>query len=164
MKMSFSCTRGAHFQGFRPPRSIQKSMKKLSKNETLFSTAFGRFGAPFCDHFWINIASKNRLKNQCDFALIWGRFWALPGVHVGTPSGSGMPPGRPQDAPRRSQDAPKMLPRRSRTPIGHPKGPQEGPTRLQARFWTIFHRIFIDFSQIFSWIFLGFSIDFSSIF
>ena len=28
VKMSFSCTRGAHFQGCRPPRSIQKSIKK----------------------------------------------------------------------------------------------------------------------------------------
>ena len=143
MKMSFSCTRGAHFQGFRPPRSIQKSMKKRSKHETLFSTVFGSFGAPFCDHFWINIASKNRSKNQCDFELILKGFWALPGVHVGTPSGFGMPPGRPQDAPRRSQDAPKMLPRRSRTPIRHPKRPQEGPTHLQARFCSNFHRFLL---------------------
>ena len=124
MKMSFSCARGAHFQGFRPPRSNPKLMKKRSKNETLFWTAFRRFGEPFCDHFGIKIASTNRSKNQCDFGSIFERFWALPGVHVGSPSGSGMPPGRPQDAPRRSQDAPKMLPRRSRMPIRHPKRPQ----------------------------------------
>ena len=156
VKMSFSCTRGAHFQGFRPPRSIQKLMKTTIENGTLFWTAFGRFGEPFCDHFGIKIASKNRSKNQCDFGSIFGRFWVHPGVHVGSPSRSGMPPGRPQDAPRRSQDAPKMLPRRSRMPIRHPKRPQEGPTHLQARFWTIFHRIFIDFSSVF--------LDFSSIF
>ena len=123
--------------------------QKRSKNETLFWTAFGRFGEPFCEHFGIKIASKNRSKNQCDFGSIFGRFWAHPGVHVGSPSRSGMPPGRPQDAPRRSQDAPKMLPRRPRTPRRHPKRPQEGPTRLQARFWTIIHRIAIDLSSIF---------------
>ena len=153
MKMSFSCTRGAHFQGFRPPRSIQKSLKKRSKNGTLFWTAFGRFGEPFCDHFGIKIASKNRSKNQCDFGSI---FWAHPGVHVGSPSGSGMPPGRPQDAPRRSQDAPKMLPRRSRMPIRHPKRPQERPTHLQARFYSNFDR----FSLIFHWFSIKFLLDF----
>ena len=92
----------------------------------------------FGNHFGTKIASKNRSKNQCDFGLILGGFWALPGIHVGTPSGCGMPPGRSHEAPRRSQDAPKMLPRRSRTPMRHPKRPQEGPRRLQARFWTIF--------------------------
>ena len=152
------------FKDFGPQDLSKNRWKKRSKNETLFWTVFGRFGKPFCDHFGIKIASKNRSKNQCDFGSIFGRFWAHPGVHVGSPSGSGMPPGRPQDAPRRSQDAPKMLPRRPRTPRRHPKRPQEGPTRLQARFWTIFHRIFVDLSSIFSLIFLGFSIDFSSMF
>ena len=34
MKMNFSCTRGAHFQGFRPPKSITKSMKNRSENRS----------------------------------------------------------------------------------------------------------------------------------
>ena len=144
------------FKDFGPQDLSKNRWKKRSKNGTLFWTAFGRFGEPFCDHFGIKIASKNRSKNQCDFGSIFERFWAHPGVHVGSPSGSGMPPGRPQDAPRRSQDAPKMLPRRSRTPIRHPKRPQEGPTHLQARFYSNFQR----FSLIFHW----FSIEFSWIF
>ena len=148
------------FKDFGPQDLSKNRWKKRSKNETLFWTAFGRFGEPFCDHFGIKIASKNRSKNQCDFGSIFGRFWALPGVHVGSPSGSGMPPGRPQDAPRRSQDAPKMLPRRSRMPIRHPKRPQEGPTRLQARFWSIFHRIFIVFHGFLHWFFSDFPLIF----
>ena len=146
--MSFSCTQGAHFQGFRPPKSIQKSMKKRSKNGTLFWSAFGRFGEPFCDHFGVNIASKNRSKKSMRF---WINFWTILapswgpcGVPFALRDATGTPPTRP----RRSQDAPKMLPRRSRMPIRHPKRPQEGPTHLQARFWTILHRIFIDFSSI----------------
>ena len=67
MKMSFSCTRGAHFQVFWHPRSIHTSMKKRLKNGTLFWIVFGRFGEPFCDHFGSKIASKNRSKHQCDF-------------------------------------------------------------------------------------------------
>ena len=164
MKMSFSCTRGAHFQGFRPPRSIQKSMKKRWINGTLFWIVFGRFGQPFCVHFTSKSHLKIDQKNQCDFGSIFERFWAHPGVHVGSPSRSGMPPGCLQDVPWRSQDAPKMLPRRPRTPRRHPKRPQQGPTRLQARFWTICHWSFIDFSSIDSLIFLRFSIDFSSMF
>ena len=111
--------------------------------------------------------SRSHLKIDQKINAILDRFLDDLGPilgHVGSPSGSGMPPGRPQDAPRRSQDAPKMLPRRSRMPIRHPKRPQEGPTRLRARFWTIFHRIVTDFSSIFSLILLGFSIDFSSMF
>ena len=164
MKMSFSCTRGAHFQGFWLPSSIQTSMKKRSKNETLFSTVFGSFGAPFCDHFWIKIASKNRSKNQCDFGSIFERFSAHPGVHVASPSRSGMPPGRPQDAPRRSQDAPKMLPRRARTPANRapqeaPRGPNTPPSSILDDFSLNFHRFFIDFFIDSSWIFHGFFID-----
>ena len=138
-------------------------MKKTIEKWNSFLDRFWKVWGANCDHFGIKIASKNRSKNQCDFGSIFERFWAHPGVHVGSPSGSRMPPGRPQDAPRRSQDAPKMLPRRPRTPRRHPKRPQEGPTRLQARFWMIFHRIFIGFSSIVSLIFLGFSIAFSSI-
>ena len=128
MKMSFSSTRGAHFQRFWPPRSIQKSMKKRSKNDSLFWTVFTRFGEAFCEHFWIKIASKNRSENQCDFGSIFGRFGPHPGIHVGL----GMPLGRPQDAPRRSQDAPKMLPRRSRTRISRPLGDIPTPEHLWA--------------------------------
>ena len=146
------------------PQYLSKNQWKTIENETRFCTAFGRFGKLFCDHFGIKIASKKRSKNQFDFGSIFERFWAQPGVHLGSPSGSGMPPGRPQDAPRRSQDAPKMLPRRPRTPRRHPKRPQEGPTRLQARFWTIFHRIPTDFSLFFFMDFLGFSVDVSSMF
>ena len=36
VKMSVSLTRGAHFQGFRLPKSSQKSMKIRSKNRLLF--------------------------------------------------------------------------------------------------------------------------------
>ena len=83
MKMSFSCTRGAHFQGFRPPRSIPNSMKKRSKNETLVCTVFGRFGKPFCDHFGIKIASKTRSKNHADFGSILDGFWLPIWFHFG---------------------------------------------------------------------------------
>ena len=40
IKMSFSCTRSAHFQGFRPPRSIQKSMKKTIEKMNTFLERF----------------------------------------------------------------------------------------------------------------------------
>ena len=148
------------FKDFGSQDLSKNRWKQRSKNGTLFWTVFIWFGEPFCDHFGVKIASKNRSKNQCDFGSDFACFWALPGVHVGSPSGSGMPPGRPQDAPRRSQDAPKMLPWRSRTPIRHPKRPQEGPTRLQARFWTIFRWIFSNFH----WLFHGFFLDFPLIF
>ena len=36
VKMSVSLTRGAHFQGLRLPKSIQKSMKNQSKNRLVF--------------------------------------------------------------------------------------------------------------------------------
>ena len=36
VKMSFSPARGAHFQRFRPHKSIQESMKNRSKNQLLF--------------------------------------------------------------------------------------------------------------------------------
>ena len=121
-----------------------------------FLDCFWMVWEPFCDHFEVKIASKNRSKNQCDFGTISERFWTLPGVQVGSPAGSGMLPGRSQDAPRRSQEAPKMLPRRSRTPIRHPKRPQESPRHFQARFWTISHWNFVDLSLIFSSLILGF--------
>ena len=150
------------FSRISAPKIYPKINEKTIENETLFWTAFGRFGEPFCDHFGIKIASKNRSKNQYDFGSIFGWFWAPPGVHVGSPSRSGMPPGRSQDTPRRSQDAPKMLPRRSRMLIRHSKGLQEGSTHLQARIWTIFHSNFIncslicfmDLSLIFHWFFI----------
>ena len=88
---------------------------------------------------------KNWLKNRYDFGSIVERFWVPPGVHVGCSASSGMRSGRTQDAPRRSQEALKMLPRLSRTPIGHPNGSEEGPTHAQARFWTMFHWIFSRF-------------------
>ena len=124
---------------------------------------FGLFLEGLGSHSVSILALKSHLKidkNQCDFRLIFARFSALPGVQVGSTAGSGMPPGRSEDAPRRSPEAPKMFPRRSRTPIRHPKRPQDGPRHLQARFWTISHRIFIDFS----WIFHGFFLDLALIF
>jgi hypothetical protein len=36
VKMSVSPARGAHFERFGPPKSIQKSMKNPSKNRLLF--------------------------------------------------------------------------------------------------------------------------------
>ena len=36
LKMSVSLARGAHFERFGPPKSIQKSLKNRSKNEVLF--------------------------------------------------------------------------------------------------------------------------------
>ena len=114
MKMSFSSTRGPHFQRLRPPRSIQKSMKKRSKNRTLFWTVFGWFGEPFCIHFGIKIASKNRSKNQCDFGSIFGRFWAILGSMWGPLRALGCH----CDAPKTIQDAPKTLPRCSQDAHG----------------------------------------------
>ena len=120
------------------------------KNDRKMEHFFGPLLEGLGSHSVTILGSKSHLKIDQKINAILDRFLddfgSHPGVHVGSPSRSGMPPGRPQDAPRRSQDAPKMLPRRSRTPIRHPKRPQEGPTHLQARFWTIFHRIFIDFS------------------
>ena len=140
MKMGFSCTRGAHFQGVRPPRSIQKSMKKRSKNGTLFCTAFGRFGEPFCDHVGIKIASKNRSKIQCDCGSMFERVWAHP-----------------------VQDAIKTLPRCSQDAQGRQLGTPRGPKRAQHTSKLDFGRFFIEFSSMFfidfSWIFHRFFID-----
>ena len=36
VKMSVLPPRGAHFEGFGPPKSIQKSLKNRAKNEVLF--------------------------------------------------------------------------------------------------------------------------------
>ena len=96
--------------------------------------------------------------------IFFERFWsALRGVHVGFPSGSEMLRGRLHDAPRRSQEAPKMLPRRSRTPIRHPKRPQESPWHFQAWFCTISHWNFIDLPLFFHRLFFFFCIDFLSL-
>ena len=94
-----------------------------------------------------------------DFLTILGPSWGPCGVPFGLWDATGTFP----KIPRRSQEAPKMLPRRSRMPTRHPKRPQEGPTPLQARFCTIFQRIFIICSSMFfidfSWFFYGFFID-----
>ena len=128
-----------------------------------FLIDFGRFGKPFCNHFGFKIASKNRSKNQCDFGAIFERFWVLPGIQVGSPAGSGMPPGPPRRSKtlsRRSQDAPKTLKDANKAPQDAPRGPNTPPSSILDDFSCIF----IDFSSIFLLILLGFSIDFSSMF
>ena len=79
-----------------------------------------------------------------DVWTILGPSWGPCGVPFGLRDATGTPPRRSKTLSRRSQDAPKMLPRRSRTPIRHPKRPQEGPTHLQARNFIDFRWFVID--------------------
>ena len=113
MKMSFSCTRGAHFQGFRPPRSIQKSMKKI-ENETLFWIAFGRFGS----HSVTILESKSHLKIDRKINAILDRFFNDFGPFLGSRWGPLRAPGCHRDAPKTLQDALKTLPRCSQDAQG----------------------------------------------
>ena len=87
--------------------------KKRSKMKHFFGPLLEGL-KPFCDHFGIKIASKNRSKKQCDFESIFVWFWAYPGVHVG----SLRAPGCHRDAPMTLQDALKRLPRCSQDAEG----------------------------------------------
>ena len=97
IKMSFSCTRGAHFQGFRSPRSIQKSMKKTIEKWYTFSDrvwmVWGAILWPFWDQnriFDANIfleakIMKKRLPkwnqygltSQLKIGCLFHRFWTV---------------------------------------------------------------------------------------
>ena len=71
MKMSFSCTRGAHSQGFRPPRSIQQSLTKNDRNMKHF---FGPLLEGLGSHSVTILGYKSHLKIHEKINAILNRF------------------------------------------------------------------------------------------
>ena len=125
VKMSFSCRRGAHFQGLRLIQIMKKSIKNRSKNPSLFGSKKGRFGGAILGPFW----DQNRINNSIKkingiFDQFWKGFGPQRGSMWGALLGSGKPPGPSQEAPRRSQGAPRTLPKRSQNAEGRQKGPK----------------------------------------
>ena len=110
------------------------------------------FHGPLLDglgsHSVIILESKSHLKIDekinailyrflVDFEPILGSIWGFFGVRIS--------PGRSQDAPRRSQDTPKMLPKAQ----GRLQGTPRRPKRAQHASKLDFERFFIEFSMIF---------------
>ena len=150
MKMSFSCIRGGHFQGFRPPRSIQKSMKKTIEKWNIF---VGPLLEGLGTHSVTILESKSHLKIDQkinaildrfldDFGPIMGSMWGPFALRDAT----GTPPRRSKTLSRRSQDAPKTLKDANK---GTPRGPKRAQhaskldvVRFFIKFSSIFHRCF----------------------
>ena len=110
VKMSFSCRRGAHFQGLRLIQIMQKSIKNRSKNPSLFGSKKGRFGGAILGPFWDQNRINNSIKKSMGFLINFGRVLGPKGGPCGEPFWD---PGSHRDPPRRLQDAPRELPGRS---------------------------------------------------
>ena len=116
MKMSFSSTRGAHFQRFGPPRSIQKSM---TKNDRKIKHFFGTFLDGLGSHSVTILESKSHLKIDQKVSAILDQFLDDFGPVLGSMWVPLRVRGCHRDAPKTLQDALKRLSRCSQDAQGH---------------------------------------------
>ena len=116
--------------------SAPKIYPKIDEqNDRKIEHFFGPFLDGLGSHSVTILGSKSHLKIDQKINAILDRFLNDLGPFLGSrwvPCGLRDATGTPCDAPRRSQEAPKMLPRRSRTRISRPLGDIPTPEHLWA--------------------------------